>query len=79
MVHTVVEGNVPADQPDERISQYLSRREELRVAEIELMRQRERVAEMRRIFPRAHLFRTINLRRVRVTSMQAMGPGAVFA
>ena len=31
--------------------QYLSKREELRLAEIELMRQRERVAELRRGLP----------------------------
>jgi hypothetical protein len=31
---------------------YLSKREELRLAEIELMRQRERVAELRRGLPR---------------------------
>src|SRR5947207_13097841 len=32
-------------------AEYLARREELRVAEIELMRQRERVADMRRRLP----------------------------
>ena len=31
--------------------EYLSKREELRLAEIELMRQRERVAELRRTLP----------------------------
>ena len=31
--------------------EYLSKREELRLAEIELMRQRERVAELRRGLP----------------------------
>src|SRR3954447_18152407 len=31
--------------------QYLAKREELRLAEIELMRQRERVAELRRSLP----------------------------
>ena len=37
---------------------YLSRREELRLAEIELMRQRERVAELRRRLPPALSSRT---------------------
>ena len=32
-------------------SEYLAKREELRLAEIELMRQRERVAELRRHLP----------------------------
>ena len=51
MVHTVVNGtyrqtNLTNESPD-----YLARREELRLAEIELMRQRERVAELRRHLP----------------------------
>ena len=40
------------DLPNES-DEYLSKREELRLAEIELMRQRERVAELRRHFPKA--------------------------
>ncbi len=51
MVHTVVDGtyrqtNLTNESPD-----YLRKREELRLAEIELMRQRERVAELRRHLP----------------------------
>jgi len=51
MVHKMIEGtfrqtNLPNESPD-----YLAKREELRLAEIELMRQRERVAEMRRKLP----------------------------
>lgn len=51
MVHTIVEGtfrqtNLTNESPD-----YLSKREELRLAEIDLMRQRERVAELRRHLP----------------------------
>lgn len=51
MVNTVVDGtyrqtNLTNESPD-----YLAKREELRLAEIELMRQRERVAELRRNLP----------------------------
>jgi predicted dithiol-disulfide oxidoreductase (DUF899 family) len=52
MVHEMIDGtyrqtNLPNESPD-----YLARREELRQAEIELMRQRERVAELRRALPK---------------------------
>jgi len=51
MVHTVVDGtfrqtNLTNESPD-----YLAKREQLRLAEIELMRQQERVAELRRHLP----------------------------
>ena len=51
MVHETINGtfrqtNLP-NEPDE----YLTKREELRLAEIELMRQRERVAKLRRHLP----------------------------
>jgi predicted dithiol-disulfide oxidoreductase (DUF899 family) len=51
MVHEMIDGtyrqtNLPNESPE-----YLARREELREAEIELMRQRERVAELRRALP----------------------------
>ena len=51
MVHETIEGtfrqtNLPNESPE-----YLAKREELREAEIELMRQRERVAELRRALP----------------------------
>lgn len=51
MVHEMIDGtyrqtNLPNESPE-----YLSKREELRHAEIELMRQRERVAELRRALP----------------------------
>src|SRR4029077_12547654 len=49
-------------------SEYLAKREELRLAEIALMRQRERVAELRRNLLKALLLRTINLKRLHVTS-----------
>jgi len=52
MVHEMIEGtyrqtNLPNESPE-----YLARREELRLAEIELMKQRERCAELRRGLPR---------------------------
>src|ERR1044072_2761163 len=51
MVHETIDGtfrqtNLPNESPE-----YLAKREELRLAEIELMRQRERVAELRRALP----------------------------
>src|ERR1051325_6849741 len=51
MVREMIDGtyrqtNLPNESPE-----YLSKREELRQAEIELMRQRERVAELRRALP----------------------------
>ena len=51
MVHEMIDGtyrqtNLPNESPE-----YLAAREELRHAEIELMRQRERVAELRRGLP----------------------------
>src|SRR5689334_10826331 len=51
MVHEMIDGtyrqtNLPNESPE-----YLSKREALRQAEIELMRQRERVAELRRALP----------------------------
>ena len=52
MVHEMIDGtyrqtNLPNESPE-----YLAAREELRHAEIELMRQRERVAELRRGLPK---------------------------
>ena len=52
MVHEILDGtysqtNLPNESPD-----YLAKREELRLAEIELMKQRERCAELRRGLPK---------------------------
>src|SRR4029079_18516941 len=52
MVHEMIEGtyrqtNLPNESPE-----YLAKREELRLAEIELMKQRERCAELRRGLPK---------------------------
>jgi predicted dithiol-disulfide oxidoreductase (DUF899 family) len=51
MVHEMIDGAYrQTNLPNESL-EYLSKREELRQAEIELMRQRERVAELRRGLP----------------------------
>lgn len=52
MVHEMIDGsyrqtNLPNESPE-----YLAKREELRLAEIELMKQRERCAELRRDLPK---------------------------
>jgi predicted dithiol-disulfide oxidoreductase (DUF899 family) len=57
MVHEMVDGtyrqtNLPNESPE-----YLVKREELRLAEIELMRQRERCAELRRGLPKGATIR----------------------
>ena len=51
MVHEMIDGayrqtNLPNESPE-----YLAKREALRLAEIELMKQRERCAELRRGLP----------------------------
>jgi predicted dithiol-disulfide oxidoreductase (DUF899 family) len=51
MVHTVVDGTYRQTNLTNESSEYLAKREELRLAEIGLMRQRERVAELRRHLP----------------------------
>jgi predicted dithiol-disulfide oxidoreductase (DUF899 family) len=51
MVHTVVDGTFRQTNLTNESSEYLAKREELRLAEIELMRQRERVAALRRKLP----------------------------
>ena len=51
MIHTTVDGTFRQSNLTNESSEYLAKREELRLAEIELMRQRERVAELRRQLP----------------------------
>jgi predicted dithiol-disulfide oxidoreductase (DUF899 family) len=51
MVNTVVDGTFRQTNLANESPEYLANREELRLAEIELMRQRERVAELRRQLP----------------------------
>ena len=51
MVHEVIDGTFRQTNLTNESPEYLAKREELRLAEIELMRQRERVAELRRALP----------------------------
>jgi len=51
MVGEMIEGTYRQTNLQNESPEYLSKREELRQAEIELMRQRERVAELRRLLP----------------------------
>src|SRR4026208_735260 len=51
MVHEMIDGTFRQTNLTNESPAYLARREELRQAEIELMRQRERVAELRRTLP----------------------------
>ena len=51
MVHTIVDGTFRQTNLTHEAPEYLAKREELRLAEIELMRQRERVADLRRHLP----------------------------
>src|SRR3982074_400617 len=51
MVNTIVDGTFRQTNLTNESGEYLAKREELRLAEIELMRQRERVAELRRHLP----------------------------
>src|SRR5256885_11466860 len=51
MVHTTVDGTFRQTNLTNESPEYLDKREELRLAELELMRQRERVAALRRSLP----------------------------
>jgi len=51
MVHETIDGTFRETNLPNESGDYLAKREELRLAEIELMRQRERVAELRRRLP----------------------------
>jgi predicted dithiol-disulfide oxidoreductase (DUF899 family) len=51
MVHEMIDGTYRQTNLPNESAEYLSKREQLRQAEIELMRQRERVAELRRALP----------------------------
>jgi len=51
MVHEMIDGTFRQTNLGNESPEYLAKREELRQAEIELMRQRERVAELRRALP----------------------------
>jgi predicted dithiol-disulfide oxidoreductase (DUF899 family) len=51
MVHEMIDGSYRQTNLSNESAEYLSKREELRQAEVELMQQRERVAELRRSLP----------------------------
>ena len=51
MVHETIQGTFRQTNLTNESAEYLAKREELRLAEIELMRHRERVAELRRHLP----------------------------
>jgi predicted dithiol-disulfide oxidoreductase (DUF899 family) len=51
MVHTFVDGTYRLTNLTTESNEYLAKREEVRLAEVELMHQRERVAELRRNLP----------------------------
>jgi predicted dithiol-disulfide oxidoreductase (DUF899 family) len=51
MVHEMIDGTYRQTNLSNESAEYLSKREELRQAEVELMQQRERVAELRRSLP----------------------------
>src|SRR6516225_7151349 len=51
MAHETIQGTFRQTNLTNESAEYLAKREELRLAEIELMRQRERVAELRRHLP----------------------------
>jgi predicted dithiol-disulfide oxidoreductase (DUF899 family) len=51
MVHETIEGTFRQTNLTSESAEYLAKRDELRLAEIELMHQRERVAELRRHLP----------------------------
>ena len=51
MVHEMINGTFRQTNLTNESDEYLSKREELRLAELELMRQRERVADLRRQLP----------------------------
>ena len=52
MVHETIDGTYRQTNLTNESPEYLSKREEVRLAEIELMKQRERVAELRRQLPK---------------------------
>ena len=51
MVHETIEGTFRQTNLTSESAEYLAKREELRLAEIELTHQRERIAELRRHLP----------------------------
>src|SRR5256714_14738058 len=52
MVHEMIDGTYRQTNLPNESQEYLAKREELRLAEIELLKQRERVAALRRSLPK---------------------------
>src|SRR5688500_14534884 len=52
LFHTTIDGTYRQTNLTNESAEYLSKREEVRLAEIELMKQRERCAELRRQLPK---------------------------
>jgi predicted dithiol-disulfide oxidoreductase (DUF899 family) len=63
MVHEMIDGTYRQTNLPNESAEYLSRREELRLAEIDLMNQRENVATLRRRLPPGAILRTMSLSR----------------
>jgi predicted dithiol-disulfide oxidoreductase (DUF899 family) len=57
MVHEMIDGIYRQTNLSNESTEYLTKREELRLAEIELMKQRERCAELRRSLPKGATIR----------------------
>ena len=72
IVNTVVDGTYRQTNLTNESPEYLARREELRLAEIELMRRRERVAELRRNLPQGAPIQDYPSKKAPATSMLAM-------
>src|SRR5947208_16089758 len=72
MVNTIVDGTFRQTNLTNESFEYLAKREELRLAEIELMRQRERVAELRRHLPQGALMQDYAFEQGRATSTAVM-------
>ena len=72
MVHETIDGTYRQTNLVNESAEYLSKREELRLAEIELMNQREKVAALRRQLPPGLSSRTTSLWRGPGPSTMAM-------
>ena len=73
MVHQMINGTYRQTNLPNESDEYLAKREELRHAEIELMRQRERVAELRRGLQPAPSFPIMSSLKARLPSRRATG------
>ena len=72
MVHEMIDGTYRQTNLPNESTEYLSKREELRLAEIDLMKQREKVAELRRHCRRARPCRIMSLLKDQRLSTTAM-------